>query len=226
MNWLNKIKFSGTSLAKKKSLVGLSFDDGPSLQTIKVLEILKLFESRATFFWIVEKAVKLKTEVPEIFRQIVTSIKESGSEIGLHAPYDYRPTFLSRLFGKFTEREIITAKNKLEELTDLPVRLYRPHYVQLGRSTLFAHKLGLMTVFGDFTHYAEPDAQEEFQVRKFSSVRPGNILVFHDGNTLLRKTTSVTQVLPTILENLGKRGIRGTSISDVLELKEFAAKAS
>jgi len=188
------------------------------------LEILKSFGSGATFFWIVESAIKLKTEKPEVFKQIVASIKENNFEIGLHAPYDYQPTFLSRIFGKFTGQEIEDAKVKLEELTSSFIKLYRPHYIQLGRSVIFAHKLGLTTVFGNFIHYAEPDTPKEFQVKKFSSAKPRNILVFHDGITILRNTTNIIEVLPTVLENLNKKGIRGTTISNVLGLKEFAAK--
>ena len=213
------MKFRRTTLARDKSLVGISFDDGPSLHTPRVLEILKSFGSSATFFWIVENAVKLKREEPETFEQIIIMVKETDSEIGLHAPYDYKPNLMSRILGKFTKQEIREAKVKLEELIGLQISLYRPHYLQLGRSTLFAHELGLTTVWGDLIHYAEPDTLREYQIRKFSNAKPGNILIFHDGNTILRKTTNVTEVLPSVLKNLNEKGLHGITVSRVIDLK-------
>lgn len=225
MTWLNKIKFSGTNLAKEKSLVGVSFDDGPDKNyTLEVLKILKKFRTRATFFWIVENAIQLNNNEPGIFAKIVSEIKGGGHEIGLHAPRDYKPTIFYRIFGRFTKQEIEKAKNEIKELTGLSVRLFRPHYLQLGRSVAYADELELITVLGDFIHYTTADVEKDVQIKKFSKVKPGNILVFHDGISIKTPKNRIVEVLPTVIENLNKQGIRGVSISEILELKEFAAK--
>lgn len=217
MTWLNKIKFSGTDLSKKKSLVGLSFDDGPNEKyTLGILEILKKFKVQATFFWIVENAVQLKNKKPDIFEKIVSEIKNDRHEIGLHAPYDYKPTFWNRLLGKFTKQEMEESKRTIEKLTGLFVQLYRPHYLQFGRSISFANELGMTTILGDFIHYTNADVKREIQIKKFSNVNHGGILVFHDGTSMKTKKNNIIEVLPVVLKNLNRKGMHGTKISSIL----------
>lgn len=204
------------NIVRREFLAGISFDDGPNEEyTSEVLKILKEYNTQATFFWIVKNAIKLKNEKPDIFAKILTDIKNDGHEIGLHAPYDYKPSMRYRIFGKFTKQEIANAKEELEKLINLPVNLYRPHYLQLGRSVSYAKKLGMTAVWGDFIHYASPDANINKQIKKFSAVGSGNILIFHDDVSFKTKDNYIVDVLPIVLQNLKQKNIKGTKITNI-----------
>src|SRR3989344_3922199 len=118
-HWLTQGKFSGSRLAKKKNLVALSFDDGPHYRnTLNVIKTLNKNKSQATFFWIAEYATNLAKNHPILLKKIITEIKNNKHEIGLHALYDYKPTFASRLYGHFSKKQLKRAKT-----TD---SIYRP----------------------------------------------------------------------------------------------------
>jgi len=211
------IKFSGSDKAKKNKLIGLSFDEGPNeTNALEVLKILKENKTQATFFWIVEYAKRLHEENSELFRNILSQIREDGHEIGLHAPYDYIPTLYSRIYGRFNKEELKLATEELEKLTNMPIKLFRPHYLLQPYSILKARELGLITVLGDVLNYSDAAFPVKFQIWRFSSANPGSILIFHDGICMLRKKTYITKVLPTVLENLKKKGLTPTKISKVL----------
>ena len=215
--YLWEVRFAGTKDAKKKRLVALSFDDGPhSNITLQVLRILNTHVTSATFFWIVKEADLLAKNDPKQFQAILTALRTGDHEVGLHAPYDYRPTLRSRLLGQFTGEEMTEATKKLRELTGMPVTLYRPHYFQFGSSFRFANELGLTAVLWNPFHYAPTNWSSESQIRQFSSAKPGNILLFHDGVTSTRPETNVLEVLPQVLVNLKRRDLYPTSVSKVL----------
>jgi peptidoglycan/xylan/chitin deacetylase (PgdA/CDA1 family) len=204
-------------MLRQKNLVGLSFDDGPNSQNIEViLDILEKNNCQATFFWIVEYAQRLSKENSVLFQKIISRINNSGHEIGLHAPGDFQPTLRSRFLSKFTKKELATALGELEKLTRLKIKLYRPHYVLQPLSMLFAEQLGLRVVLGDFIHYSNPSSPKQKQIEKYSTAKPGNILIFHDGITQTRKTNYILDVLPEVLLNLRKRNLIPTKVSNLI----------
>ena len=138
-HWVTQGKFSGSKTAKKKNLVALSFDDGPHYRnTLRVINTLNKNNAQATFFWIAEFATNLAKHHPIILKKIVSEIKKNNHEIGLHALYDFKPTFISRLYGHFSKHQFKKAKDIIENLSGTKINLYRPHNAQLGSSIVFA----------------------------------------------------------------------------------------
>lgn len=222
LHWLFKARFFGPHAARKSKLIALSFDDGPHPRyTHQVLKILNEYGVQATFFWIAEVAQRLKEDDGPIFEKMLAMIREGGHEIGLHALYDCELSLPMRLFGQHSKEELLQGKQILEELTSLPVRLYRPHGVQAGSSIDHASELGLTTVCGiPFTTvHGIPGIPGYF----FPSVLPGSILILHDGARNGWKSASVTEVLPLILEQLTQRGLRQSSVSHLLQVGSVAA---
>lgn len=216
--WITQTRFSGSNGAKKRKLVALSFDDGPHrYNTPKVIEILKKNNAQATFFWIVENAINLLNNNPALFREIVSEIKNNNHEIGLHAPYDFKPTLSSRLYGKFSKYQLRKAKQTIENLTGMYVNLYRPHTSQLGSSIIYAKELRMETVIGDLLRFTKPDEEVYIQVKRLSNAMPGSILLLHDGQSYSQKTNYILNVLPQVINTLKDKGIKLTSVSKVLE---------
>ncbi|RYE38356.1 MAG: polysaccharide deacetylase family protein, partial [Sphingobacteriales bacterium] len=82
--------------------VAISFDDGPHHETLKVLDLLKKYNAKATFFCIGSQIEKH----PEIFKQMVSE----GHTFGNHT-YSHSPRF-----GLFSTDKIVdelTRTNKL-----------------------------------------------------------------------------------------------------------------
>lgn len=211
------LKFFGSGEAKKKKLVAFSFDDGPNPKNIiEVLTILNTAKVSGTFFWIVENARKLKEAQPKLFKKVLELIYKGNHEIGLHAPYDYKPSLLTRAYGKFTKQELKDAKGELEKITNLKIKLYRPHILLQPATIFFANQIGLTTVIGDLYHYADAAASRERQINKFSKAPAGSILIFHDGLSKLRQSTSITKVLPKVILNLQDKDLVLTKISSLL----------
>jgi peptidoglycan/xylan/chitin deacetylase (PgdA/CDA1 family) len=201
----------------KERGVGISFDDGPNPENAQqVLGILREYDCQATFFWIVEFAREFSEGNIDSFERVRMEIDGAGHEIGFHAPEDYFPTLLSRLFFKFTKRQMEVSLAELEDLTKQKIHLYRPHYSLQPISFLFVTQLGLRPVLGSFVHYAEPMADIDSQIEKFSSAKPGEILIFHDGITQERKETYITEVLPEVLSNLKKQNLMPTKVSNII----------
>ena len=211
------IRFSGSKQAKQKRLVAFSFDDGPEKRILPLLDTLEERNIKATFFWMVDKATRLSKEDHGLFNEILTRLKESGHEIGLHTPYDYKASLISRFIGKFSEKDMEEAKRNLEEVTGFNINLYRPHYFHVGPYLFYIRNLGMTIVLGDFLHSAQADAPVKTQVRKFSGAVPGSILIFHDGISLSREHTHVLEVLPQVIDNLKNKGLMPVSISEVFK---------
>ena len=218
MEWVTESKFTGSKMARKRNLVALSFDDGPHYHnTLKVIKALNNNNAQGTFFWIVQHAVDLRKNDPLVFGKIVSQIKENNHEIGLHAPYDFKPTLSSRVFGHFTKEELEEAKDTLENLTDMDVSLYRPHYVQLGSSIKFARELRMTTVIGDIFNSIKPDNPIPAQVERLGRAKAGSILILHDGQSISHRRNNILDVLPESIKLLSRRGLELTTVSKVLE---------
>ena len=93
----------------------LTFDDGPSLITIKILDELKSHGIKATFF-VVGTQVKMH---PEILRRIVNE----GHAIGIHTDTHKYENVYANLDSFLSDYE--NCYNKIKEVTDYPVTVTR-----------------------------------------------------------------------------------------------------
>ncbi len=74
----NRIFESNSESTKQDKVCYLTFDDGPSKNTEKVLDILAQYDAKATFFLI-------GNEVTEDWRAVLERMQEEGHAIGLHS---------------------------------------------------------------------------------------------------------------------------------------------
>lgn len=108
------------SLSKKAAIdekaVALTFDDGPSENTLEILKVLRKYDVKATFFCIGHKI----DEHPEIFRQIL----KEGHQVGNHS-YSHAPTI-----GFFSTKKMIEEINYCNQAAksrgEVEMKLFRP----------------------------------------------------------------------------------------------------
>lgn len=188
----------GFSLPKKSpKTIYITFDDGPSSEATKwILETLKSYQVKATFFCIGNNVVKQ----PDLYNKII----QDGHKVGNHT--------MNHLNGFKTENE--TYINDVESAKEhIDSNLFRPPYGKLKRNQ--AKRLkgnGFKIVFWSILTY---DFDSEIPVEKAiqkikSKVRTGQILVFHDSKKAFEQ---VILMLPEILEFLKEEGYTFKTIS-------------
>jgi len=180
--------------ARDKPVIYLTFDDGPiPIVTPFVLETLKRYDAKATFFCIGDNVHKH----PEIFEDV----KAGGHAIGNH-------TF-NHLKGWKTDDDTYVS-NFLKADEQLSTSLFRPPYGRIKRSQavrLTALKPDLQIIMwdvlsGDFDMSLKPKDCLKGVLKHTDN---GSIVVFHDS---LKAFNRLEYTLPRALEVWSKMGFK------------------
>jgi len=187
--------------------VALTFDDGPSEDTPRLLEILERHRVPATFFQIGLNVKRL----PRVARAVAACRHSIGNHSYSH-PMFCNPRFGFPL-GRAFDQELRQAQQTLFEHTgEVPVWFRAPYGVRwfgLGAALKRHHLTGVMwTVIGyDWKRTgAGRSAAEALAARAASKVSPGAILCFHDGRELRVRPDigltleTVRYLIPMLLE--------------------------
>lgn len=178
----------------------LSFDDGPVPQvTPWVLEQLKAYDAKATFFCIGENVEKH----PEIFRRIINE----GHSIGNHT-YNHLDGWKTRtdeyILNTLKCRQVI--HKNLPENTALKNELFRPPYGKItNRQAKELQKRGFKIVMWSIVSldYDSSVSAKRCYRNVVRNVRPGSLIVFHDS---FKAQPNLTAVLPEILKLYSGQG--------------------
>lgn len=186
-------KFLWKKPATFSKTIYLTFDDGPTPKvTEQVLEILKKYNAKATFFLVGKNAF----ENPKIVENILLN----GHSIGNHTH--------NHLKGSETPFEDYVKNMELAEKVLPKTQLFRPPY---GRITTKqaknildrGYKIVMWDVLsGDFDTTLSPK-KSLYKVLK--NAKNGSIIVFHDS---IKAERIVLEVLPKALEIWTKKGFR------------------
>jgi peptidoglycan/xylan/chitin deacetylase (PgdA/CDA1 family) len=193
----------------ENSKIFLTFDDGPNEYTLKILEILKNFDARATFFVCGKNLEKF----PEIAKKII----ENGHEIGNHT-YSHSINFL---FPWNFQKEIEKTDKIIQKITGVKTRFFRPPFGFLTpwlKNELLknGYKIILWDIdskdwqgkisdksrtFARLRYFTQPQQAAGYsKVRDkiFEEIKPNSILLFHD-------CLPTSLILSKILATLKKR---------------------
>jgi len=100
---------------EEKKKVYLTFDDGPSQNTEKILDILKKYDVKATFFVIGKE--------DEFSLSMYKRIVAEGHTLGMHSySHDYHEIYRSK---KAFSKDLKKIQNLLEDTTEQKLRYYR-----------------------------------------------------------------------------------------------------
>ena len=191
--------------------VALTFDDGPHpVDTPAILAILAKEDAKATFFFVGERARRY----PDIVRRVA----QSGHQIEAHS--DTHPWWFSLASASRTRREVRDSVGTLNELSGRRPHFFRP---PMGHKSLSLAEVlrveGLQMVTWsmrpfDTMHRTTNGIRESV----LSKVRPGGILLLHEGTSRAPGQVSRTvQALPSMLKGLRERGLEPVTLQDLLE---------
>lgn len=212
--WLGATDWHGR---RETRAVALTFDDGPSAETERVLDVLDGLSLRATFFMIGRHAERL----PRVAR----SVAERGHEIGNHS-YSH-PIYLYRT-GRETRRQLERAQAVIEDVTGVRPRFARPPCgVKTPAYFAAARELGLRTVQWevagfDWTRRRAPEIAHAV----LRGARAGSIVLLHDGDDAGKRDRRETvAALPLIAEGLSARGLGVAPLSALLADESWEEKS-
>lgn len=188
-------------------VVALTVDDGPSgTYTPKVLEALQRYGAHATFF-VVGRAAAAEP-------YLVRAELEQGSEVGVHT---WSHPMMSRLTPAQTQSEIASGTAVVRRITGLAPRFFRPPHGQRTKAgDEAAAREGLRVVLWDecLDHWADKTPQAAAD-RVLGQVRPGDVILMHDGLGHRERTVAALGIL---LSELYRRGYRVVTLSQLYGL--------
>lgn len=188
-----------------KRQVFFTFDDGPNpVYTPQILEVLRKYNLKATFFVLGKKA--------ESYPEILRAIKDSGHNIGNHS-YSHR--FLWVMPPSLVEKEFQETDKIIGKVLNEEPKYIRPPW---GGNNLALWRYlsrdgkGVVLWSLDSKDWMRDISVEEIVKNVLENVKPGDIILFHDGrwDDISRKTVDA---LPKIIEGLTKKGYEIASLS-------------
>lgn len=190
------------SVETDEKKVAISFDTAWGAdKTEGILDILKQYDVRATFFmvgfWV------------EDYPDMVKRIDEQGIEIGTHS--NTHPDFV-KLSQEQMELELTTSISSIEALTNKPVKLFRAPYGSYNNEMLkLTDSMGLKTIQWDVdTLDWKGLSGTEICERVMSRVKNGSIILCHNN------ADHVLDALPLMLERLINAGYDVVSVGDLI----------
>jgi len=190
-------------------VVALSLDDGPDpAYTGAVLSLLTRYNDRATFFLTGEHAATF----PSLVSAELSQAMEVGDQTWSHPR-------LATLSSAAALREV-TRTRRLLERQGADVTLFRAPYGEMTAAQSQAVEgLGLQPIHWSvpLEYYLglglEPDEAAQALLR---DIRPGDIILAHDARDGGISRASTVSTLQRLLPALARRGIRVTTVSDLL----------
>jgi peptidoglycan/xylan/chitin deacetylase (PgdA/CDA1 family) len=205
------------SVHTEKPHVVLTFDDGPEPGgTEKVLAALSDYSATATFFVLVNRALRY----PELLAEIIAS----GHEIGLHG-MDHRR--LTRLSPDVVRRGLADGAERLEDLVGAPMRWFRPPYgAQTPLVWRAIRRQGLDPVLWGPCAWDWLDRPvEQLAAQALRGLDRGTVLLAHDGHAGPEDgggegpspRLDRGELVRRVLDGITGRGLSGRSLSSVLD---------
>jgi peptidoglycan/xylan/chitin deacetylase (PgdA/CDA1 family) len=198
-------------ISTNKKELYLTFDDGPTPDiTNWVLETLKPFNAKATFFCIGDNIKKH----PEIFSQIVNEEHSIGNHTHNHIK-GWNTETKQYLENVAIAEEVIAS----QIFQPSNVNLFRPPYGQIkpkqGKKLM---ALGYKIVMWDVLSFDwdKTVSNQECLNHVISKSKNGSIVVFHDS---IKASYNMKFALPKVLEHFTEKGFSFKAISsiDILE---------
>ncbi|KAF2339362.1 polysaccharide deacetylase family protein [Flavobacterium tistrianum] len=198
--------FCSNPLEKEKK-IALTFDDGPSIYTLEVLELLKKYNAKATFFCI---GKNIETH-PEILQKVI----DEGHLVGNHS-YSH-----SKFFDFYNASTIMEELQKtdalLEKFTSKKINFFRPPYGVTTPSIRRALKVTGHKTIGWNIRSLDGGTQNQELIfnRLIKHISPGGIVLLHDTGE------HSVLVLEQFLQFLQQNNYQVVSIEELLNLKAY-----
>ena len=180
-------------------LVALTYDDGPSVNTDRILDVLEANGAKATFFVVGQEAENFTEELQREY--------DLGMEIGNHT-YDH-----TDLWGSDAETiENVLSKNEatIQSLIGHKMEIIRPTGGGVDDTVLATVNQPMILWDVDTLDWDTKDPQNTFNVVK-SNVKDGSIILMHD---LYEATAEASELIVPWLKEQGYKMVTISELAD------------
>lgn len=189
-------------LDPSRPMIALTFDDGPSKHTSRLLDAFASHGGRGTFFVI--------GNILENRADVLNRMVAEGHEIGGHS-WDHRQ--LTKLSNTDLNNELVGTRAKIHELTGVNATLLRPPYGSYNSQVKNMCKdLGIVMVNWslDTLDWKYKDADRLYHTI-LDEVQDGDIILCHDLHA------STVDAMERVIPELIARGYQLVTVSELLD---------
>jgi peptidoglycan/xylan/chitin deacetylase (PgdA/CDA1 family) len=192
---------------RNRDAYSLTFDDGPSESTPRLLDLLDSHAVKATFFLLGENVRRLPNIAREILRR--------GHEVGNHGD---RHPYYSFQTPRFVYDDIVAGQRRIEDTLGFSPWLFRPPFgLRWPGMREAQRRCGLIGVQWTVMSRDWSLPAEGVADRLVDGLKPGAILCLHDGRELkvrpdIRNT--ITAVRAFLLHR-GSENFRAATVSEL-----------
>jgi peptidoglycan-N-acetylglucosamine deacetylase len=201
-----------TTLPSEDKIVALTFDDGPDDKyTNDVLQILKEFDIKATFF-VIGKNIKT---YPRFMEQIINE----GHAIGNHT---WSHVNLTDLSASQIKKELDKTNQILKKEFGVETDLVRPPFGAMDERTLkVLTDLGFHTFKWsvDTRDWAGTDSSAIIQNVR-DNVKPGGVVLQHSAGGKGGNLDNTLEALPVIISDLKEKGYQFVTLPEMLQIAQ------
>lgn len=197
-----EVQLTGSPFQEGERLIALTFDDGPSQHTDRILDLLEEHGGAATFF-VLGYRVEGRSNT-------VRRAAQLGSEVAGHS---WNHPDFSRLTEEEITWQINAASEAIASIVDQAPRIYRPPY---GRTNEAVRKISEQLGYAIINWTLDPRDWEHRDAdyiydHIMSRVQSGDIILLHDiyASTL----EAAERVIPRLIEE----GYRLVTVTQLLE---------
>ena len=198
----------GGIIDESKPMVALTFDDGPGKYTGRLLDCLKKYNVKASFF-MVGYCVPL-------YPDSVKRMAEYGCDLGNHS-YDH--PYFTRLSSASRKSQVSRASENIKKACGKYPTLFRLPYGDGAFSKTVLSDIGLPSIFWslgthDFLHLND----SQFTVNEvLNNVKDGDIVLMHDSH--YSTVVAAEKIIPALIN-------RGYQLVTVTELAKYKGKTT
>lgn len=180
----------------KVPCVALTFDDGPSVYTNKLLDILKKNNVKATFFVLGKSAKVQKNTLLRTFQE--------GHQIGNHS-WDHKD--LKKLSKASVEQQIYETNDVIKSITGVAPKVMRPPYGSFNSTVTETAKMPIILWNLDPLDWKDRNAN--VVAERISKATPKSIVLAHD----IHQTT--VESIPAVINSLKSKGYNLVTIEEL-----------
>lgn len=201
----NKTETKTKILDPNGKFIALTFDDGPSIYTNKIIELLKEYDINATFFILGNKV--------EIYKDILKKSIEYGNELGNHS---YNHKWLIKLDDESIKEQVNKTQEVIKNTLGYTPTLFRPTYGSLNEKVKKDTNLKIVLWNVDTLDWKYKNVNSIVE-RATKKLKDGNIILMHE--TYKRSYEALKKIIPIIKE----KGFTFVTISELEEINKLRA---
>lgn len=191
----------------KEDYLALTFDDGPTEYTLEVLDLLKKYHQKATFFCI---GTCIKKH-PMILQRII----EDGHVAANHT-YSHS-TKMGFLSADAVFQEVASNQKIIQTYTGKEPRLFRPPFGVTNPNIAKACIRNGVEVIGWNIRSLDTVLASDYRIlqRMIPRLRKGSIILLHD------TSSKTVRVVEQLLITMKQKGLQSVTVDELIQIKAY-----